>query len=101
MQKLYPPEVLNPDPGAVPQHFYNAAGELIGPPPTPEEHAVIEARGTKSDLQDAWEARWNNFPGMAEEVESDNERAAALYHFVWRTFLSSRLTPVLTKRAGQ
>ncbi len=101
LARLYPPAVLNADPDAFPQHSFNAAGELIGPPVTAEEQAVIEARGKKGDLQDAWEARWNDLPGMAGEAETEDERVAALYHFVWRTFLSSRLTPVLTMRAGQ
>lgn len=77
----------------------NAAGELVGE--TEEEQAALQAVTKKLMLKSAWDARWEDASGRALEAGTEEEQVAALYHFVWRTFLSSRITQVLTERTGQ
>ena len=77
------------------------AGRLVGPPLTEEEEAIWDLPMKKMDLENDWNERWATGPGQASEAGSEKEQVWALYHFVRRMFLSSRLTPVLTERAGR
>lgn len=107
LAKKYPLAVLDADAEAVRnevsrRRVFNAAGEQVGDVEvTEEEKAVLWAQIEKEHLQRGWEHRWKDFSGRAAQAATEEELAAALYHFVWRTFLSTRLTRVLTERAGQ
>jgi len=107
LAKTYPLAVLDADweavhNGVMQRRVFNAAGEQVGDVVETEwEDAVLRAQSRKRELQIAWERRWKDFSGRVAETATEEELAAALYHFVWRMFLSSRLTPVLTERAGQ
>jgi hypothetical protein len=55
----------------------------------------------KHDLENEWSERWGAPPPETSQAWTEKEQYWALYHFVRRMFLSSRLTPVLTERAGR
>jgi hypothetical protein len=106
LARLFPPRLLNlreADHQAlveeiVRRHTWDA-GRLVGPPLTTEEEAIWDLPMKKHDLENEWSERWGAPPGQASEAWTEKEQFWALYHFVRRMFLSSRLTPVLTERA--
>jgi hypothetical protein len=98
LAKLYPPRILNIDPDAVLREgIHGNDGELVGE--TEDEQAALQAVTKKLMLKTDWDARWEDPSGRALEAGTEDEQVWALYHFVWRTFLSPRITPVLTERA--
>jgi hypothetical protein len=106
LARLYPPHLLNikdEDNQALIEEIARRHtldhGRLVGSPLTEEEEAILNLPRKRMDLEDAWRQRWADpSPSVAE---TEREQYWALYHFVRRMFLSARLTPVLTERAGQ
>jgi hypothetical protein len=102
LARLYPPQVLAIDPASLDRRrTFNANGEEMLETMTAEEQAAEQAQTKKLMLETDWFARWEDPSGRALAAGTEDEQVWALYHFVRRTFLSSRITPVLTERAGR
>jgi hypothetical protein len=101
LAKLYRPQVLNIDPASLERRrSFDAKGEEVLDNLTPEGQAAGQAQTKRLMLETDWLARWRDPSGRALEAGTEEEQVWALYHFVRRTFLSPRFSPVLTARAG-
>jgi hypothetical protein len=101
LAKLYPPQVLNIDPASLERRrSFDANGEEVLDNLTPEEQAAGQAQTKKLMLETDWLARWQDPSGRALAAGTEEDQVWALYHFVRRTFLSPRFSPVLTELVG-